>query len=117
MADPILIKDSAQPDCISNNIPSRAFRYAAENKTILSKQGAIYVGTGEPRTTTMMLDDGTTSVEYTTYKTGVLLPPTANGTYTLKCVVNNGVVTVGWVADTGTASPTFASQAGPVSNS
>ena len=43
-------------DVIANNIPSRAFRYTAENKNVLSKQGAIYVGTGRTHETKMLLD-------------------------------------------------------------
>lgn len=43
-------------DCIDNNIPSRAFRYATESKNVLSTAGAMYVGTGLKRKTTMLLD-------------------------------------------------------------
>ena len=54
----ILTSDTAfgYEDCIANGIPSRAFRYAAENKNLLDKSGSLYVGTGIPRTTTMLLD-------------------------------------------------------------
>lgn len=47
---------SGLKDCIQNNIPSRAFRYATESKNVLSSPGAIYVGTGIKRKTIMLLD-------------------------------------------------------------
>lgn len=43
-------------DCIANDIPSRAFRYATESKNVLSTAGAMYIGTGLKRKTTMLLD-------------------------------------------------------------
>ena len=43
-------------DCIANDIPSRAFRYATESKNVLSTAGAMYVGTGLKRKTIMLLD-------------------------------------------------------------
>lgn len=43
-------------DCIVNDIPSRAFRYATESKNVLSTAGAMYIGTGLKRKTTMLLD-------------------------------------------------------------
>lgn len=102
----ILTSDSTSSyeDCIANNIPSRAFRYTAENKNVLSTKGAIYVGTGETRTNTMILADSSNeAVENISYITGVLLPPTNIGMYTLKCKVENingtNVVTFGWVQD------------------
>lgn len=78
-------------DCIANNIPSRAFRYTAENKNILTA-GAIYVGTGKTRTTEMKLDDDT-SVEYESNITAVLPAPTEEG-YSLqaKRVTVGGVI-------------------------
>ena len=47
---------SGLEDVIANNIPSRAFRYTVENKNLLANKGAIYIGTGETRTTKMLLD-------------------------------------------------------------
>lgn len=64
-------------DCIANNLPSRAFRYATESKNVLSSAGAIYVGTGIKRTTIMMLDGGT-PVSYDSYITAVLEVDNAN---------------------------------------
>lgn len=52
-------------DVIANNIPSRAFRYTAENKNVLSEKGAIYVGTGDTRETKMLLDYETYDPEKT----------------------------------------------------
>ena len=43
-------------DCIANDIPSRAFRYATESKNVLITAGAMYIGTGLKRKTTMLLD-------------------------------------------------------------
>lgn len=67
-------------DCIANNIPSRAFRYTAENKNILTA-GAIYVGTGKTRTTEMKLDDNSNTpvVEFMSNITAVLPAPTKEG--------------------------------------
>ena len=74
------MSDNGFKDCIANNIPSRAFRYATESKNVLSTKGAMYVGTGIKRTTTMMLDDGETPISYDSYITAVLrLPDYANG--------------------------------------
>lgn len=128
-------------DVIANNIPSRAFRYSAENKNVLSKKGSIYVGTGNTRKTKMLLDyapynagatyqegdyveyrgsdyrckqastgnaptDGSDNdywaldtITYESAVTAALNPPTSNGTYTLKCIIANGIPTLRWVED------------------
>ena len=54
----ILSNDQATgfKDCIANDIPSRAFRYATESKNVLSTAGAMYVGTGIKRKTIMLLE-------------------------------------------------------------
>lgn len=106
---------SSYEDCIANNIPSRAFRYTAENKNVLSQEGAIYVGTGKTRTNKMILEDGDNeAVENVSYITGVLLPPTGDGTYVLKCVKNESNITVGWVKEDSSTTTVFASEAGRV---
>lgn len=64
-------------DCIANNIPSRAFRYTAENKNILTA-GAMYVGTGKTRISKMKLDDNT-YVEFESNITAVLPAPPGEG--------------------------------------
>lgn len=108
---------SSYEDCIANNIPSRAFRYTAENKNVLSMKGAMYVGTGQQRTNTMILeDDSNEAVENISYITGVLLPPVEGGTYVLKCVVNSNGATIGWVKENNSTAATFASEAKRVSS-
>lgn len=84
-------------DCIANNIPSRAFRYTAENKNILTA-GAIYVGTGKTRTTKMKLDDNSNTpvVEFMSNITAVLPAPPGEG-YSLQ----SKEVTVGRVNEKG----------------
>lgn len=77
-------------DCIANNIPSRAFRYTAENKNILTA-GAMYVGTGKTRISKMKLDDNT-YVEFESNITAVLPAPPGEG-YSLQ----SKEVTVGGV--------------------
>ena len=75
-------KDSQNTDCIANNIPSRAFRYATESKNVLSSAGAMYIGTGKTRTTTITINDGSSdggSVSYDSYITAILKCPQATG--------------------------------------
>ena len=104
-------------DCISSNLPPRAMRYSMENKNNLEKRGSIYVGLGTKRETTINVgtingieQDGTTNTtEVVTEKfeipeTGIITPPTSNGTYVLVCKVNNGNVEMGWVNATSIAS-------------
>ena len=83
------MSDTGFKDCIANNIPSRAFRYATESKNVLNTAGAMYVGTGIKRTTTMMLADGITPVSYDSYITAVLQTPQNDG-YTLKTIHIDG---------------------------
>ena len=93
-------KTAGFKDCIANNIPSRAFRYAAENKNVLSMKGAMYIGSGETRTNVMMLESSNDpAVTNVSFKTRVLLPPTTQGFYIMACSVDsNGEATVGWIA-------------------
>lgn len=130
-------------DVIANNIPSRAFRYSAENKNVLSQKGSIYVGTGNTRETKMLLDyasydagvtyeegdyveyqgfdyrckqtsqgnaptggndDAYWALDTITYESAVttaLNPPLSegDGTYTLKCTIENGIPSLHWVKD------------------
>lgn len=72
-------------DCIANGIPSRAFRYAAENKNLLTKKGSLYIGTGETRTTTMLLDAPSWNA-YTIYYLGDIVNNQGN---TWRCKVDN----------------------------
>ena len=103
-------------DCISSNLPPRAMRYSMENKNNLEKRGSIYVGLGTKRETTINVgtingieQDGVNKTEVVTKKfeipeTGIITPPTSNGTYVLVCKVNNGNVEMGWVNATSIAS-------------
>ena len=93
-------KDSQNKDCIANNIPSRAFRYATESKNVLSSAGAMYIGTGKTRTTTMTISNGSSvsSVSYDSYITAVLKCPQATGyLYTIHKV---------WLFETGVINST-----------
>ena len=83
-------------DCIANNIPSRAFRYATESKNVLSSAGAMYVGTGLERTTTITYDGGTAL--YDSYITAVLDCPQDTG-YTLQTLKVWFGVRGGWAAN------------------
>lgn len=65
-------------DVIANNLPSRAFRYTAENKNVLSTPGAMYVGTGIKRKSQMSLGSGDPLV-YDSYITAVLEVAEADG--------------------------------------
>ena len=99
-------------DCISSNLPPRAMRYSMENKNNLEKRGSIYVGLGTKRNTTINVgtinaieQDGVNETEIVTEnfeipETGIITPPTSNGTYVLVCKVNNGNVEMGWVSAT-----------------
>ena len=78
---------------IRNGLPGKPMRMAMESKNLLTKQGSIYVGTGEAKTITLTGSTGGTET-YTVYETTALDPPEGSGTYTLKCV--NGVLQ--WVA-------------------
>lgn len=104
-------------DCISSNLPPRAMRYSMENKNNLEKRGSIYVGLGTKRETTINVgtingieQDGTTNTtevvieKFEIPETGIITPPTSNGTYVLVCKVNNGNVEMGWVNATSIAS-------------
>lgn len=96
-------------DCISSNLPPRAMRYSMENKNNLEKRGSIYVGLGTKRNTTINVgtinaieQDGVNETEIVTEnfeipETGIITPPTSNGTYVLICRVNDGNVEMGWV--------------------
>ena len=90
-------KDLQNKDCIANNIPSRAFRYATESKNVLSSAGAMYIGTGKTRTTTMTISGGD-PVSYDSYITAVLKCPQATGyLYTIHKV---------WLFETGVINST-----------
>ena len=98
-------------DCISSNLPPRAMRYSMENKNNLEKRGSIYVGLGTKRTTTINVNEiievnekGVNTTKKATEKfeipeTGVITPPTSDGTYVLVCKVSNDGenVEMGWV--------------------
>ena len=80
-----LSRDNNQKDCIATNIPSRAFRYATESKNVLDTAGAMYIGTGLKRETTMTLADESTGITYESYITAVLECPSDNvNDYTFK---------------------------------
>ena len=105
-------------DCISSNLPPRAMRYSMENKNNLEKRGSIYVGLGTKRETTINVgtingieQDGANTTEIVTEKfeipeTGIIIPPTSDGTYVLFCKVSNDGknVEMGWVNATSIAS-------------
>ena len=105
-------------DCISSNLPPRAMRYSMENKNNLEKRGSIYVGLGTKRETTINIgtingieQDGANTTEIVTEKfeipeTGIIIPPTSDGTYVLVCKVSNDGknVEMGWVNATSIAS-------------
>ena len=105
-------------DCISSNLPPRAMRYSMENKNNLEKRGSIYVGLGTKRETTINVgtingieQDGVNKTEVVTEKfeipeTGIITPPTSDGTYVLVCKVSNDGknVEMGWVNATSIAS-------------
>lgn len=96
-------------DCISSNLPPRAMRYSMENKNNLEKRGSIYVGLGTKRNTTINVgtinaieQDGVNETEIVTEnfeipETGIITPPTSDGTYVLVCKVNDGSIEMGWV--------------------
>ena len=93
-------------DVIANNIPSRAFRYTAENKNLLQAAGSIYVGKGDTRTTKMVIqgEQSSSVVEYESAVTTALNPPSGLGTYVLKCIVASDTITIGWVEESDTTN-------------
>ena len=115
-------------DCISSNLPPRAMRYSMENKNNLEKRGSIYVGLGTKRNTTINVgtinaieQDGVNETEVVTEnfeipETGIITPPTSNGTYVLVCKVNDGNVEMGWVNATSITSGSIISGIKDVNN-
>ncbi len=115
-------------DCISSNLPPRAMRYSMENKNNLEKRGSIYVGLGTKRNTTINVgtinaieQDGVNETEIVTEnfeipETGIITPPTSNGTYILVCRVNDGNVEMGWVSATSFESELIVSGIKDVNN-
>lgn len=115
-------------DCISSNLPPRAMRYSMENKNNLEKRGSIYVGLGTKRNTTINVgtikgieQDGVNETEvvpqsFEIPETGIIIPPTSNGTYVLVCKVNNGNVEMGWVDATSITSGSIISGIKDVNN-
>ena len=115
-------------DCISSNLPPRAMRYSMENKNNLEKRGSIYVGLGTKRNTTINIgtinaieQDGVNNTEVVTEnfeipETGIIAPPTSDGTYVLICKVNNGNVEMGWVNATSITSGSIISGIKDVNN-
>ena len=115
-------------DCISSNLPPRAMRYSMENKNNLEKRGSIYVGLGTKRNTTINVgtinaieQDGVNETEIVTEnfeipETGIITPPTSNGTYVLICKVNDGNVEMGWVNATSITSGSIISGIKDVNN-
>jgi hypothetical protein len=97
-------------DCISSNLPPRAMRYSMENKNNLKERGSIYVGLGSKRNTTINVgtingieQDGVTNTTETVPQkfeipeTGVLEPPTGDGTYVLKLVKDGMDIKMAWI--------------------
>lgn len=90
-------------DCIADGLPPRAMRYTMENKNNLAERGSIYVGLGETRETTIAFktvgngEEVIQNAKYISAKTGVLNPPTADGTYVLKLVKNGTDIKMAWI--------------------
>ena len=90
-------------DCVADGLPPRAMRYTMENKNNLAERGSIYVGLGETRETTIAFKTvgnekkAIQNVKYISAKTGVLNPPTGDGTYVLKLVKNGTDIKMAWI--------------------
>lgn len=79
---------------IRNGLPGKPMRMAMECKNLLQSAGSVYYGTGRPITITITGENGQ-GEEYIIYETKAAVPPSASGTFVLKCI--NGVVQ--WVAE------------------